>query len=103
MKAAERRASTLEISFQPIQRILEHQIENKKKGLGVDLVYKYGRNKDGTIPLPGVEPVSSQSATISSTAGTKKPSTATTKLVTEMEQRAAAQGMTSESMTALTA
>ena len=40
---------------------------------------------------------------MSSTAGAKKPSTATTKLVTEMEQKAAAQGMTAESMTALTA
>ncbi|MCJ1464298.1 hypothetical protein MMC07_002911 [Pseudocyphellaria aurata] len=100
MKSAERRASILELSFQPVQRILEHQIESKK-GLGVDLVYKYGRNMDGTIPLPGAEPV--LSTTMPTTAGTKKASTATTKLVAGMEQRAAAQGTTAESMTALTA
>ena len=93
MKASERRASTLGQYFTPVQQIWEHQIEDKKKGLGVDLVYRYGRNADGSIPLPSFE----ASATSSTTAVTaKKATTATTKLISEMEQKAAFQGMTVE-------
>ncbi|MCJ1468894.1 hypothetical protein MMC07_007524 [Pseudocyphellaria aurata] len=82
MKATERQASTLETTFQLVQRILELQIEN------------------GIIQFSGVEPT--LSVTVPA-AGTKKGSTAIAKLVTEMEQRAAAQGTTTECMTALTA
>lgn len=99
MKVAERRASTLEISFLPVQQILKHQIEGKKKGLGVDLVYRYGRNMDGSIPLPGTTELSS----VTGTTGPKKASIATSKLVAKMEQRATAQGLTLEQMTALCA
>ena len=81
------------------QQILEHQIKDKKKGLEVDLVYRYGQNADGSIPLPFVE----TSATPLTTTTGKKTITATTKLISEMEQKTAFQSTTVEQMNALNA
>lgn len=100
MKASKRCASTLKQYFTPVQQILEHQIEDKKKRLGVNLVYRYGRNADGSMPMLSFE----ASATLSATTTTaKRATTATTKLISEMEQKVAFQGTTVQQMNALNA
>lgn len=76
--------------------MLLYQDENGKKCLAVDLVYEFGRTRDGELP-PSVD-------NVAVAAVTKKPAaTATLKLLKESENRALQIGKTAEEVAALQA
>ncbi len=81
----------LKNSFQPVHDVLLYRAENGKKGLVVDLVYKFARTMNDHISKNSL------------TAVTKKMTTAISKLQKKIKERAAFQDQTVERLMKLQA